>query len=281
MAFALIEGVIAHDAFAEPAAPSATQLIEGFAPFSAATPGESGLVDGLNQQAFAAPQAETSQPVDGPLGLSTWLAAEESVVIADLSVSDTADSLASESAVVVGISLSSTDSVDTLSSAAGVQVAVALDYVDSADTMVSAAGIVVLGGLNTTDEADTSASAVLVLIAGNLSISDSSDLLSSDASLEVLEESEVISLGGRNKLFNTPTNRVKAESSASDESDSLQAVASVTVGRSAEFSVVDHDDDLSSESFSAWAQAQLIINKARLIRAQQVRLVSSRAEEIA
>lgn len=177
--------------------------------------------------------------------------------------------------------LSVTDSADTLAAGATVEIVATLAITDAADSLASGAGVVDLENLNTTDSADTGAGVALVLIAGNLSISDSSDSLSSGASLEASEEPEVISLGGRNKLLNTPTNRVKAESSASDESDSLQAVASVAVQRNVEFSVVDYSDSLTAESIGAWAQAQLIINRARLLRAPQVRLVSSRAEETA
>jgi hypothetical protein len=55
MAFTLIDGVVANDAFATPA-----------------TPGTSSLVDGINNQAFATPASATAQPVDGVLGLTTW-----------------------------------------------------------------------------------------------------------------------------------------------------------------------------------------------------------------
>jgi hypothetical protein len=55
MAFTLIDGVIAHDAFATPAAPGTSQL-----------------VDGINNQAFATPASATAQPVDAVLGLTTW-----------------------------------------------------------------------------------------------------------------------------------------------------------------------------------------------------------------
>jgi hypothetical protein len=56
VAFTLIDGVIANDAFATPA-----------------TPGTSALVDGINNQQFATPASATAQPVDAVLGLSTWV----------------------------------------------------------------------------------------------------------------------------------------------------------------------------------------------------------------
>jgi hypothetical protein len=55
VAFTLIDGVIAHDAFATPA-----------------TPGTSALVDGINNQQFNTPASATAQPVDAVLGLTTW-----------------------------------------------------------------------------------------------------------------------------------------------------------------------------------------------------------------
>jgi hypothetical protein len=55
MTWQLIDGVIANDAFATPA-----------------TPGTSSLVDGINNQAFATPASATAQPVDAVLGLTTW-----------------------------------------------------------------------------------------------------------------------------------------------------------------------------------------------------------------
>jgi len=55
MTWQLIDGVVANDAFATPA-----------------TPGTSSLVDGINNQAFAAAASATNQPVDGVLGLTTW-----------------------------------------------------------------------------------------------------------------------------------------------------------------------------------------------------------------
>jgi hypothetical protein len=57
MAYTLIDGVVANDAFATPA-----------------PAGTSALVDGVNQQAFSAAQAATAQPIDGVLGLTTWAA---------------------------------------------------------------------------------------------------------------------------------------------------------------------------------------------------------------
>ena len=55
MSFVLIDGVIANDTFA-----------------TGATAGTSSLVDGINNQAFAAGRSATAQPVDAVLGLTTW-----------------------------------------------------------------------------------------------------------------------------------------------------------------------------------------------------------------
>jgi hypothetical protein len=57
MAFTLIDGVIANDAFATPAAA-----------------GTFTLIDGLAHQQFATPAIPTTQPVDAVLGLTTWTA---------------------------------------------------------------------------------------------------------------------------------------------------------------------------------------------------------------
>jgi hypothetical protein len=55
MAWQLIDGLIANDAFATPA-----------------SAGTSALVDGINNQSFATPASATAQPVDAVMGLTTW-----------------------------------------------------------------------------------------------------------------------------------------------------------------------------------------------------------------
>lgn len=57
MTWQLIDGVVAHDAFAAPTPPGAPALIEG-----------------LSQQQFAPGRSATAAPVDGVLGLSSWAA---------------------------------------------------------------------------------------------------------------------------------------------------------------------------------------------------------------
>jgi hypothetical protein len=66
MTWQLIDGVIANDAFATPA-----------------TPGTSQLVDGINNQAFASAASATAQPVDAVLGLTTWVSAGGPTAYAD------------------------------------------------------------------------------------------------------------------------------------------------------------------------------------------------------
>lgn len=77
MAFTLIDGVVANDAFAPPAPPATTgyaDAVNHHAFETPASPGVSSLVDGINNQQFATGRAATAQPVDGVLGLTTWTA---------------------------------------------------------------------------------------------------------------------------------------------------------------------------------------------------------------
>ena len=66
MPFVIVDGVIVNDAFATPA-----------------TPGTSSLVDGVNNQQFSAGASQTNQPVDGILGLTTWSSSDNPVLVSD------------------------------------------------------------------------------------------------------------------------------------------------------------------------------------------------------
>jgi hypothetical protein len=91
MTWQLIDGVVANDAFATPA-----------------TPGASQLVDGLNNQAFAAPASATAQPVDPLLGL-TW-AASGGAPVSNGSGSSTVNAVTGTGAGSVAVTASGSNS---------------------------------------------------------------------------------------------------------------------------------------------------------------------------
>lgn len=167
MAFVLLDGVVANDAFATPASAGTSQL-----------------VDGINNQAFATPASATDQPVDAVLGLTTWtagapaasnvsaalvdpadtLAAVVTPVTPSSSVSaalvDPADTVASTLTISSSVSAALTDPADTLSVAVSVSSAVSAALVDPSDTL--SAALSVSSGVSATlvDPADTLAAVV-------------------------------------------------------------------------------------------------------------------------
>ena len=83
------------------------------------------------------------------------------------------------------------------------------------------------------------------------------------------------------RLFDTPTRRVIAALSVTDDADTLLAGAIVGQVLAAGLSVQDDADLLRAAVSMAWPEAVLVIDAARLRRAPVVQLVRSRYEAVA
>ena len=243
-----------------------------------------------------------------PIIVDDWLFDASGVagITATLSVTDTADTLASSALLTVGAALAATDAADSLASGAGVAIVATASNSDAADTLAAAALVAISANANTTDTADTLAGGALVVVAASLSVSDVPDTLDSDATvtqtvgpvlcdLDVTDQADALDSvckvdqaaqehghGGRNwRLFDTPTRRVIAALSVTDDADTLLAEAIAEQVLAVGLSVQDDADLLRAAVSMAWPEAVLVIDAARLRRAPVVQLVRSRYEAVA
>lgn len=225
---------------------------------------------------------------------------------AALAVTDTADTLAAAAVLPVVANTSATDAADSLASGAGVAIVATASNSDAADTLAAAALVAIAANASTTDTADTLAGGALVVVAASLSVSDVPDTLDSDATvtqavgpvlcdLDVTDQADALDSvckvdqaaqehghGGRNwRLFDTPTRRVIAALSVTDDADTLLAGAIVGQVLAAGLSVQDDADLLRAAVSMAWPEAVLVIDAARLRRAPVVQLVKSKYEAVA
>ena len=149
------------------------------------------------------------------------------------------------------------------------------------------AGAGVSADLDVTDASDTLAALAGILLEVSLSVTDAADTLAADVSIADTPEEAPVSLGGRNKLFDTPARRVIARLSVTDDDDRLFAVAKVAqlvqaakgkvvelakVG--AAMSVLDDADTLQSTAKGTWPERHMVTVARK-------KLISSKYEAIA
>lgn len=113
-----------------------------------------------------------------------------------------------------------------------------------------------------------------------LDATDQADALDSVCTVEQVAQEQ--GHNGRDwRLFDTPTRRVIAALSVTDDADTLLAGAIVGQVLAAGLSVQDDADLLRAAVSMAWPEAVLVIDAARLRRAPVVQLVRSRYEAVA
>lgn len=201
-------------------------------------------------------------------------------VIVTLSVTDTADTLASSAALSIIANLSRTDTDDTLASAAAVTVQADASTTDADDTLSCALLVDVTVNLAATDSPDALDSAVTVDqpsggVVCDLDVTDEDDLIAASCTVDQAAEQEQGHNGRDWRKFDVPTRRVLVALSVLDDGDTLQSLAAVGQVLRAGLSVLDDDDLLQAVAALAWPQAQLVINSARLKRLPTVPLIKT------
>lgn len=94
-----------------------------------------------------------------------------------------------------------------------------------------------------------------------------------------LHEVEDVSLGGRDKLKRRDVqSRVVAALSVTDDSDTLLAAVHIEQAQVLALVVTDQEDAVMAMAAVYWQEAQMVIDRARLIQAPKVALIKSRYE---
>jgi uncharacterized protein YciU (UPF0263 family) len=163
MAFVLLDGVVANDAFATPASAGTSQLVEG-----------------INNQAFATPASATAQPVDAVLGLTTWTAGAPAACNVSAALVDAADTLAAVVTPVTtasNVSAALVDPADTVASTITVSSAVSAALIDPADTLAASVSVSSAVSAVLVDPNDTLSAAISVSSALSAALVDPADTL--------------------------------------------------------------------------------------------------------
>jgi hypothetical protein len=193
MAFTLIDGVVANDAFATPASPRTFVL-----------------QDGLAHSQFAAGATASDQPVDAVLGLSTWSAGAPGAANVSATLVDASDSVASTVMPVTAsasVSALLVDAADTLAASVSVYSSVSAALVDPSDT---------LSATITPVASSASLSASLVDAADSLSASVQ---VSSGVAVVITDPQDTLSAG-----ISPVTSSADVSASLQDGGDTLSAL---------------------------------------------------------
>lgn len=159
------------------------------------------------------------------------------------------------------------------------------------------AGAGVSVDLDVTDASDTLAALACILLEVSLSVTDSGDTLAAGVSIADTPEEAPVSLGGRNKLFDVASRRVRANLSVDDDSDQLYAVAKVAQvlrvakvqilpsPRTIACAVLDDADSVGSGCAMSWPECDALQSTAKgtwperhMVTLTKRKLISSRYE---
>jgi hypothetical protein len=138
-----------------------------------------------------------------------------------------------------------------------------------------ASGDVVVN-LSVTDVSDSLIATATVVAACNLSVTDEADALVAGCAVDQGAISGHSHKRNRWK-FDVPTHGVFADLSVVDDSDRLEATATVDQMLWVDMSAQDADDVLRTIASIAWPEAKLVIDAIRLKRTPPLRLIRSAA----